>query len=235
MHSIIAKRDSVSRFWDRVLPEPNSGCWLWEGYINDESGYGRLIIDGKKFLAHRYSYEQLIGPIPNRMSLHPAHLLPMSWQDNARYRNISPNPKRVFVSDRRSVIPRSSAPEQRFWFYVKKEADGCWLWQGGTNGRYGVFSIKKKQRYAHRLSYIWAKGTIPDGLTIDHLCRTPLCVNPDHLEAVTQHENNSRAHRRIVCKRGHEWTPENTWIEKNGARHCRKCHALVERNRKRKL
>lgn len=63
---------------------------------------------------------------------------------------------------------------------------GCWIWQGSvSNTGYGRIG----SRYAHRVSYERSNGPIPDGLTIDHLCRTTLCVNPDHLEPVTHREN----------------------------------------------
>lgn len=82
---------------------------------------------------------------------------------------------------------------------------------------------------AHRLAYILAKGPIPDGLEIDHLCRTPACINPLHLEAVTHAENLRRGrplHYPLrdltACMRGHPYTPENTrrW---RGTRICRTC------------
>lgn len=70
---------------------------------------------------------------------------------------------------------------------------GCWLWQGrpGLNG-YGRMSVNDQLQYVHRLSYEQHVGPIPDGLTIDHLCRVPLCINPAHLEPVTREENTRR-------------------------------------------
>ena len=66
---------------------------------------------------------------------------------------------------------------------------GCWLWAGADNGEgYGKF----RGKYAHRLSYERHKGPIPDGLHLDHLCRMPCCINPDHLEPVTNAENARR-------------------------------------------
>lgn len=71
----------------------------------------------------------------------------------------------------------------------------CWLWKGKIKaGRYGVFQSKyKKIRSVHRLAYQWAKGAIPDGFTIDHLCRNPKCINPLHLDCVSFEENQRRA------------------------------------------
>ena len=70
----------------------------------------------------------------------------------------------------------------------------CWIWTKSTNGKYGTIKVDRF-KYAHRFSYEIHKGPIPAGLVIDHLCRTWLCVNPDHLEAVTNRENLNRGVR----------------------------------------
>lgn len=88
----------------------------------------------------------------------------------------------------------------RFYDRIRLANEGvitnCWFWKGGldTNG-YGCFKIPSKQVIAHRFSYELFKGRIPKGLVIDHICRNKSCVNPDHLDAVTQKENISRAIR----------------------------------------
>lgn len=115
---------------------------------------------------------------------------------------------------------------------VEKAADGCWLWTGTkySNG-YGQF----KRQIAHRYSYRYAKGEIPDGLCLDHLCRNKACVNPDHLEPVTQGENLRRAGQGMQthCPYGHEYTPENTRRSTEGHRHCRACERVRDRTRAR--
>jgi hypothetical protein len=83
----------------------------------------------------------------------------------------------------------------RFWAKVEK-TEGCWLWRGGNNGRYGKMARPGRRTVillAHRVAYELAVGEIPAGYQIDHLCRTPLCVNPAHLEAVLPRENVGRA------------------------------------------
>ena len=102
---------------------------------------------------------------------------------------------------------------------------GCWIWMGKHNADgYGVLRNKIRVVSAHRTSYELFKGPIPDGLVIDHLCNVTLCVNPDHLEAVTDAVNLQRAkERRTTCRRGHLWDEDNTHIANDGRRYCRAC------------
>lgn len=111
--------------------------------------------------------------------------------------------------------------------------NNCILWEGNkinTHGNsYGVMNGKKIV-LAHRIAYEKYKGKIPQGYVIDHLCRNGLCVNPEHLEAVSNVENIMRGNgacaknsRKTHCKRGHELIPENIYNRVNGKRDCRLC------------
>lgn len=75
-----------------------------------------------------------------------------------------------------------------------KRSGECWLWTGGHSW-YGAIRIGRKVLRVHRVVYELLVGPIPAGLVLDHLCENKLCVNPDHLEPVTQSENMRRAHR----------------------------------------
>lgn len=111
---------------------------------------------------------------------------------------------------------------------------GCWDWVAAKDrDGYGRFSVLgESPAYAHRWSYQHHAGVIPFGLVIDHLCRNRSCVNPGHLEPVTQRENNLRgegvaaAHvTKTVCPAGHEYNEVNTYAWR-GMRMCRTCRRL---------
>lgn len=103
---------------------------------------------------------------------------------------------------------------------------GCWEWTAGrTTGGYGAVRMPGTASAAHRAMYVLLVGPVPDGLHLDHLCRVRHCVNPDHLEPVTQAENNRRAAAAVThCPRGHAYTESNTYRRNRGSRDCRACN-----------
>jgi hypothetical protein len=88
----------------------------------------------------------------------------------------------------------------RFWSYVPdRQAGSCWIWRGAIGQAprgpgYGQFNLSGRSRPAHVVAYLFEYGesAIPAGLVLDHLCRNQHCVNPSHLEPVTQQENVRR-------------------------------------------
>jgi hypothetical protein len=132
----------------------------------------------------------------------------------------------------------------------KGDGTGCWEWTGAkTTAGYGLFQAGLRSaagnhvpEYAHRISYEQYVRPLVDGETIDHLCRNPSCVRPDHLEPVPIRVNilrgnsaSARHARAVVCQRGHPKTPENTYVYPDGVHECRLCRQLrwAEWSRKR--
>ena len=135
--------------------------------------------------------------------------------------------------------------EERFWEKVKK-TEGCWFWLAYKvptgHGRFRVGGKDGEMTPAHRVSYRLLKGEIPKGMDLDHLCKNPSCVNPEHLEPVTRAENVMRGTgygptnaAKTSCLRGHIFDGENTYFDKHGKRSCKECRRMaLESYRKRR-
>lgn len=130
------------------------------------------------------------------------------------------------------------------WLKTRYKLDvetGCWDWIGAKyrNG-YGSTKVIGTRRscMAHRLSYLILRGAIDETLVLDHLCRNRACINPDHLEQVTQAENLRRAGTilriissakergsRPTCPKGHPLSGENLYTYPSNPTHraCRIC------------
>lgn len=129
--------------------------------------------------------------------------------------------------------PLANVPGLAARFWAKVDATGdCWEWTGGRDsGGYGAFGVSRKRTGAHRVVWEVLVGPIPPGMEVDHLCFNTGCVNPDHLEPVTQVENLLRRRWNIThmlaarthCPQGHPYDEENTWITTSGTRSCRAC------------
>lgn len=131
------------------------------------------------------------------------------------------------------LSPDYTGLEERFWSKVDLFGP-CWLWTSGTNENgYGCYNLSwlngkpQGKVLAHRYAWESLVGPIPDGLVLDHLCRVPACINPDHLEPVTQAENNRRGYspsaacaRMDECLNGHPLDG----LRKDGHRYCKTCN-----------
>lgn len=69
----------------------------------------------------------------------------------------------------------------------------CWIWNGATDRGYGRVFIDGTAKRVHKVVWEALNGPVPAGLQLDHLCRVRACVNPDHLEVVTNKVNVRRA------------------------------------------
>jgi hypothetical protein len=135
--------------------------------------------------------------------------------------------------------PRTVQPlyDRLFGKVDSSDPDACWIWTGRLD-RYGYGKINMRlgtTSTAHRMAYFMVKGDIPDGLQLDHLCRNRACVNPDHLEPVTNRVNVLRGSgatainaAKTHCKRGHVLSGENLYVRRGG-RECRECARAAKR------
>lgn len=123
--------------------------------------------------------------------------------------------------------------------YFPEPNTGCWLWTGAINGSgYGQLFMNGRLMQAHEFSYSMKNGPVADGLELDHLCRTRLCVNPDHVEPVSHHENMLRRAATVThCKYGHPYVEGSFFLKKRKnrpgiARRCKQCHNRMEREKR---
>ncbi|HET7406012.1 MAG TPA: HNH endonuclease signature motif containing protein [Mycobacteriales bacterium] len=132
----------------------------------------------------------------------------------------------------------------RLWKRVDRSDPGvCWRYQGLARTPNGYAQIRHGNRMvlAHRLAFELTFGPVPAGLQLDHLCRVRDCVNPAHLEPVTNGENRLRGYiavgkqrklrpeDRTRCPSGHPYDEDNTVINSRGARVCRVCRREATR------
>lgn len=119
---------------------------------------------------------------------------------------------------------------------------GCWNWKLALRNGYGSMFMCGKSWPAHRVSYLLFVGPFKTSLDIDHLCRNPQCVNPDHLEPVDPKTNLFRSTNHVVqqvlathCPKGHPYTAENLYIRPSGRRACRACQREWSSDRHRRI
>lgn len=207
--------DVEERFWEKVDRGGPGECWLWTAATG--SGYGLFRFRDSNWTAHRVSYTLEVGEIPE------ARKVVQSCGEK-----LCVNPEHLELEVRMNAL----GVWERFLLQWARDLEtGCWEWSGSTaGGGYARLSVDGERVQAHRWVYEELIGDIPEGRDLDHLCRNRGCVNPGHVEPVTRRENLVRGETRIAeqveqthCKRGHEFTEENTYVTSEGKRQCRAC------------
>ena len=116
-----------------------------------------------------------------------------------------------------------------FHYPNTREENGCLTFGGYIQKGYGMAFIEGVRQRAHRRAWEEVNGPIPEGLTIDHLCRNTKCIEVSHLRLLTLAENTKcstraeKARAKTHCPAGHEYAAENLYVDKRGARHCYTC------------
>ncbi|MFS2091030.1 HNH endonuclease signature motif containing protein [Paenarthrobacter nicotinovorans] len=138
------------------------------------------------------------------------------------------------------TLALSEHVKRKFWASVEKSAD-CWNWTGwlDTHG-YGTLHLGRKHHRAHRISFAIHGRKLDQTMVLDHLCRNRRCVNPKHLEQVTNVENVMRGvsgpainATKTHCKEGHELLGLNLYIDTSCANPKRKCRTCMRAASKR--
>lgn len=134
---------------------------------------------------------------------------------------------------------KRTPPLERFTQYLSFPPCGCWIWTGALrkhNGvLYGQFHEGRDEDGrplvppAHRYLFQVINGALSGCLVLDHLCRTPTCVNPDHLDPVSQRINVQRGNAvKTHCPQGHPYSGANLAVWKEGRR-CRSCRSTQKK------
>ena len=131
-------------------------------------------------------------------------------------------------------LPEPVAKTLRLMWAKIQHPDGCWECTGSilANGYPSSICVDGSRKEGNdyrpqRLMFHWFKYAIPDGFTVDHLCKNKRCVNPDHMEAVTHEENASRGNKKRYCLRGHPQIPENRYPYKSCGRIRERCKPCI--------
>lgn len=195
-------RKKSNRIFDQENYEIDSnGCWNWKKN-KSPYGYGRINIKGKVELVHRVAYELKVGKIPDGLVIdhiceNPScfnieHLQVVTNQENIKLASV-----RSGELTREEILIKIHAQRENLKAQHQGEdylidTSGCWIWMKGISTRgYGRTWIKQdnSMRYAHRIMYEKYNGKIESHMVIHHKCENHICVNPDHLEPVTNKEN----------------------------------------------
>jgi hypothetical protein len=220
MNKMNYSQEILDRFWSKVKPpEKEEDCWEW-------TSSAQFFLHGKFIPAAHFAYEYFYGKLPirkisrtcnNSKCINPDHFTSHEIIDICTVEYNKMNlPQDVVNRFWSKVIVTSNIPKNHY-----NLTEPCWEWIGADNGKqgYGHFMLNRKFIRAHRISYEYFNGPIPDKLMICHKCDNPSCVNPEHLYPGTSKDNQNdcvKSNRKQDVKgskHGMATTDEDTIIE----------------------
>lgn len=215
--------------FDERYEVTSDGCWKWTGSIDstgsmrihDNIGAGRY----KNMTAYLASWLLHVGEPPPGTIIAPkcGNKLCVNWEH-------------LHITTRSA---RTGRPRECLFYRLASNMvvvdSGCWEWAGRRDkAGYGQFKWQPPNRDkrtptgAHRAAYWLLVGDIPDDMTVDHICRNTKCCYPRHLRLLPLSENSGYTNRhKTHCKRNHELSGDNLYINKKGARVCKECRRLA--------
>lgn len=229
-------KKTEERFFKKVDKSVLPGCWIWTGCktakAGDKNARGCFYLNGKLITASRFSYEKFKGHIDDGL-----------FVSNSCGNSLCVNPEHLILKTHSELI-KVKTLEERFWEKVDKSAgdNSCWIWTGaGDQHGYGHIFDGRNRKATHVSWEIYNGIPFPEGMHACHSCDNPRCVNPLHIWPGTRHENMQDSvkkgrfskpsdpfiaqinRNKTHCKRGHEYSDENTVLIKPGKRECRIC------------
>lgn len=192
-------------------------------------GCGEPVRPGKRFIHGHNRRMERPGPNPSGLCMCGCGQ-PTAIATQTKRTEVRGKPRR-FIFGHSSRLQRLNSQQ-----FIIDEDTGCWIWQLGKNQGYGQLTVAGVAYRAHRYFYEQRYGPIPEGFTLDHVCRNRACVNPDHLEPVPNKVNVLRGTgitainaRKPACIHGHPFDETNTYVTPQGARQCKTCNRERQR------
>lgn len=193
---------------ENSLTVDENGCWISSIGAGGEDKHTRFKIGRQKVRAHRYMYEQKVGPIAEDQRVyHTCDNQKCCNPDHLALKNVKSKEERD-AEKGPPVVPLPAF--DRLMRSITVDENGCWISSLGPDAPNTYSKVNTKGEWArgHRAMYEHKYGPIPDGLLVCHKCDTPKCVNPAHLFLGTHKDNMQDMHAKGRARNGKKRVPE---------------------------